>query len=191
MKFIFIIKMAKYKRAKKWYGKKNFNKIAKNYTKVRIDRSYRLLLTTQRINFADVNANHIALQDAISTMPDYQMYRQLYHSMKLTGVAILAVPMIHSQNYAGMNTISLALMTNNDGINIGNVVESDRSLILNFQQSQRAYWSMHSGATGWIAVDDVNRLPGKIAAAVDDLPTAGEAYWVVKLSFWITFKNKD
>lgn len=173
------------------YRKSQFNKVASNYTKVRFDKSYRILLSHLAINFAETNQPIISLTNMIQGSPDFQMYRQLYQSMKITGFALYVTPMLRSNNYAGMSTVALALQTDNDGNNVGNVVESDKSIILNFQTPSRAYWSMHSGSTGWIALDDLQRIPGKISVAVDDLPTGGEAYWVVKVSFWVLLKNKD
>lgn len=167
-----------------------FNKIASNYTKVKLDVSRRILVTAQNIRWDVPNAAVVTLSELIDASPDYNMYRQLYLTMKITGVAVSVVPMIRSGDYAGAGSYVMGLLTDNDGGNFGNVVESDKSIMLDFQHIMRRYWSFYGGSTGWVDIEKGEDFPGKFGLAVNDLPTAGEAYWTVKFTFYILMKNK-
>lgn len=193
MKFIFIIKMAKkYRRYYRGYGrasKKVFNKIASNYTKAKFDVSKRILVTTQYIRF-ESGASTIAISDILDASPDYNMYRQLYLSMKITGVAATVVPMVRTNNYTGAGSYVMGLLTDNDGDGFGNIVESDKSIMLDFQHVARRYWTFNGGSTGWLDIEKGEDFPGKFGVATTDLPTAGETYWSVKFTFYMLMKNK-
>lgn len=183
----------KYRRYYRGYGrasKKVFNKIASNYTKVKFDVSKRILVSTQNIRWDNPNATTVSISTLIDLSPDYQMYRQLYLSMKVTGVAVVVVPMLRSNNYTGAGSYVMGLLTDNDGDNFGNIVESDKSIILDFQHVARRYWSFIGGSTGWINIEAGEDFPGKFGLAATDLPTAGETYWTVKFTFYMLMKNK-
>lgn len=183
----------KYRRYYGRYGrasKKVFNKIASNYTKVKLDVSRRILVTAQNIRWDVPNAAIVPISDLIDASPDYNMYRQLYLSMKITGVAVVVVPMLRSGDYTGAGSFVMGLLTDNDGENFGNIVESDKSIMLDFQHVARRYWTFNGGSTGWVDIEKGEDFPGKFGLATNDLPTAGEAYWTVKFTFYMLMKNK-
>lgn len=186
---------------KRYYRKKNyyyyrraskaaFNKIASNYSKAKLDVLKRILLSSEYIRWDNPNSTTVTLHDLINSSPDFQMYRQLYMSMKLTGVVAMVVPMIKTSAYAGIGSYALGLLTDNDGDNFANVVESDKSIILDFQHVGRRYWSFYGGSTGWLDIEKGELFPGKFGINATDLPTAGEAYWTVKFTFYLLMKNK-
>ena len=177
-------------RRKKYYRKKNFNKIASNYSKAKLDVSKRIMATTQGMRWDNPNATTVAISDLIDASPDYNMYRQLYMSFKLTGIAVNVTPMLRSNNFSTVGAICLGLLTDNDGDTFANVVESDKSIMLSFQNDKRRYWSFNGGSTGWVNIEAGETFPGKFGVATGDLPTAGDAYWAVKFTFYVTMKNK-
>lgn len=184
----------RYYRKKSYYYKRAskaaFNKIASNYTKCKLDVSRRILLSSQYIRWDDPNNSLVALSELIAASPDYNMYRQLYLSFKITGVAVQVVPMLHTNNFVGTPSVVMGLLTDNDGNGFGNIVESDKSIILDFQNKFRRYWSFLGGSTGWLDIEKSELFPGKFGVAANDLPSAGEAYWTVKFTFYMLMKNK-
>lgn len=166
-----------------------FNRIAGNYTRARLDVSRRVMLSQNGVQWEN-NATTITLGDLIDTSPDYNMYRQLYLSFKLTGIAVSVVPMLHTANLNGASSIVLGLLTDNDGDGFANIVESDKSIMLDFQNHFRRYWNMNGGSTGWVNIEAGEDFPGKFGVQVNDAPQAGEAYWTVKFTFYLLMKNK-
>lgn len=171
-------------------SRRAFNKIASNYTKCKLDVSRRILLNSQAVRWDDPNNSVVAISELIDASPDYNMYRQLYLSFKITGCLVQVVPMLHTNNFAGIPSIVVGLLTDNDGDGFGNVVESDKSIMLDFQNNFRRYWSFLGGSTGWLDIEKAEEFPGKFGLAVSELPTAGEAYWTVKFTFYMLLKNK-
>ena len=93
------------------------------------------------------------------------MYRQLYLSMKVTGVVASVVPMLKTSNYAGAGSYVMGLLTDNDGDGFANIVESDRSIMLDYQHVFRRYWTFHGGSTGWVDIEKGEEFPGKFGVA--------------------------
>ena len=179
----------RYRRRYRRVSRRTFNKIASNYTKAKLDVSRRILLSANGVQW-DNNARTITLGDLIDASPDYNMYRQLYLSFKLTGIVAAVVPMLHTSNLNGASSIVLGLLTDNDGDGFANVVESDKSIMLDYQNPYRRYWNMNGGSTGWVNIEAGEDFPGKFGVQVNDPPTAGEAVWTVKFTFYILMKNK-
>lgn len=180
----------RYYRRNRRVSRRAFNKIAANYTKAKLDVAKRIILNNQQIRWDNPNATTVSFSDLIDLSPDYNMYRQLYLSFKLTGVSVSVVPMLHTANFAGASSVVLGMLTDNDGDGFANVVESDKSILLDFQNPFRRYWSFTGGSTGWVNIEAGEDFPGKFGVQVNDLPTAGEAYWTVKFTFYLLMKNK-
>lgn len=179
----------RYYRRFRRVSKRAFNKIASNYTKAKLDVSKRIFLGINGVHWEN-NATTITLGDLIDVSPDYNMYRQLYLSFKLTGIAASVVPMLHTVNLNGASSIVLGLLTDNDGDGFANIVESDKSIMLDYQNVHRRYWNMNGGSTGWVNIEAGEDFPGKFGVQVNDPPTAGEAVWTVKFTFYLLMKNK-
>ena len=173
--------------------KKTFNYVSRNYNRARFDKVYSLLMTSQGMKF-DNGEDSVGLFKVLEQSPDFQMYRQLYQSFKVTGVAICVVFGLRgSEAIAGPVAPAISFLTPSDGTNFGNVVEADRSIILGFDAfTHRAYWNLHAGLTGWMSLDNIaTDLKQKIAASINANPSSGTAFWSVKVSVWCIFKNKN
>ena len=179
-----------YKKKSSYISKKNFLRIASNYSRVKFDLSRRFLLSSQNFQFENASET-LSIADILTACPDFQWYRQLYQSMKVTGVAATIVPMLSSSDFATDGSYTFALLTDTDGLGFGNVVEADKSIILDFDTTHRRYWSFGTGSTGWIGIEDSNLLPGKFGLAKTNLPSAGTMYWTVKFTVYVLLKVKN
>ena len=187
--------MAKYKRRGyyRYYKRKKFNNIAKNYAKARFDWATRIQLTSQYIRFSENTAAAITVYYILNNCPDYNSYKQLYQSFKITGLAVDISSQYNSDDLVYTGIYAFGLLTDADGGNLTSVVESDRSLILSpTGYAARRYWSMRGGSTGWLNTQcQQHELPGKFALAAQDFPNMGECYWTIKFSIYCLFKNKN
>lgn len=194
IKDFFSFKMKKTYTGKKryyYYKRKTFNNAIRNYNRARFDKAYTIFMTSQGIKF-DTGETTIDISKVLENSPDFQMYRQLYQSFKISGIALLIVFGLHSSTIGGIVSPTVSLLTASDGVNFGNTVEADRSIMLGFDGwSHRSYYNMHGGLTGWISLDDLADVKPKIGVAVSNNPTQGEAYWTMKVSIWCMFKNKN
>ena len=185
-----MVKRTRGGRYPRYYKRSNFKKITSNYVSAKFDVSKRLLLSAEFFRFDDTGTAQ-NFTDLLTSAPDFQMYRQLYLSYKLQGFKLEVTPMLTSSDFVTNGSYTIGLLSDNDGVTFANITEADKSIQLNFNQIQKRYWSFKSGATGWIGVEESNLLPGKIGVGATNNATSGQAYWSVKFTFYILFKNKN
>lgn len=174
------------------YRRKRFLKAISNYNYGKFSCVYKLHLTTQYFRFTAGAVVAIPFTTILNQSPDFNIYKGLYQSFKICSLLIELVPnMCAPENIPDMQNGSLALsvMTATDGQGFANVVESDSSMIINFNE-QRKYVKFPAGLTSWFPLVATAGDP-VIVVAHDGLPAAGEFFWSVKFTFYCMFKNKN
>ena len=208
--FFFIKKMVKYK--KKYYKKKKatkgqFNYIASNYFKAKLSISKRIIYDATQCRFIPGNLEVLQLYNLMAECPDLDALKKMFLSYKLTGIAIMAIPCPVSQtfnNYTAavasetmnstlpmpsdkiLSAVCLAIISQSDGTSYNDLVESDKSLLLNFNTITRKYYKFN--LSEWLKFESANALTGRVAVNTLALPTAGGLVWNVKFDFYITCK---
>jgi hypothetical protein len=163
----------------------------RNYFKARLDYIDRLGMDNSAFKFIAQNSNLKGLTTLIQACGDWPKYVQLFHSMKLTGMAIEATPQVLADNYECRGTPLLGLLTAGDQTDFNTLAESKGCITLNYTNTKRKYISFNGSNTGWISTDNLSALDGKIFAETNSLASGGNFIWNVKFSFYITFKNPN
>lgn len=195
MKFIFIIKMAKYKR-RKYSRKRTFNRIAKNYFKVRLDCVQTIQHTTDATVFRENNGAQRTVSALLELCNDWDMYRRLFHSFKLTGIAMEVVPLTASPNqqgqpYTSLSTICLAFLTSRDNTDFNSCSEANFNIICTQAQRQRKYKGFNGGEFAWTSTDDLTQIDGKFYLGTNGNASTGAAVWSVRFTLYVTLKNTN
>lgn len=183
-----MVKYSKYFR-RKYYKRKNFNKITKNYTQVTFDKSFKIIAQTGQFQF-DTGANHILLGDILNDTVSYNKYRDLYSSIKIKSIFIEAVPQLRTTTFATSGTGVLGLLPENQGDLFQQITEASHSMILSYTDITRAYWYIPGGLNSWFGIENHDDIPTKLSTNTDSTPTAGQAFWSIKVSIRCLLKNK-
>lgn len=184
----------RYKRYYKSYKKKNFNYIAKNYVKIQCDTIFRLYSSPDFFRASINNLSTIPTSTLLQQSSDFAKAIQMYQSMKMTGIALEIMYMGDDSNYQlNGNVLTAALLTTNDGTSFGDNSEANRSMMISPQPlfHSRKYWSFNNSATGWIDSAAPNLLPGKLNFSATNNASSGLAWWGVKVTIYMTFKNSN
>lgn len=181
-----------YYRRKRYYR----YKIMKNYFKARLDTAMRVALDNAGFKFIENNATTRNLAQVLESCSDWAAFKQLFHSFKLTGVLMEAIPnlpLIGGDNkpFAANGTYCVGLITQGDTTNYANLLEAKNTILLTPTQTQRKYLSFNGGETSWIVTSQTSDLDGKFYCETNSLATSGGMVWTVKFSFYITFKNPN
>lgn len=196
------------KGKKKYYGyrkrrKAAFYKAISNYHKTKLTFSDRIALTHADVVFLSTNNNVLSLSTSLGAAPDWNLYKDLFLSYKLTGIAFEAVPCpvfpntvvattgtgqfpVQKTNIVCMPVVGLISLT--DAITYNSIAESNKSVILNAYTTTRVYWSLRGGAVAWDCTNAPNEQSARIATNVSGLPSDGELRWNVRLDFYIIYK---
>ena len=179
-----------YKYYKKYY-KPNLQKIMKTYFKMRFDYVERLRLDQSAFKFVSWNTNNKSIQSILNGCADWPKAAALFHSFKLTGIAIEVMPGIIGAGFRGVGSYVVGLLTSSDVTDFNNLVEAKTSIVLKYIEGSRKYISFNGGETGWISTSDLSQLDGKMFAETNSLAESGDFYWSIKFSFYVTFKNPN
>ena len=187
--------MAK-KYKKRYYKKKstNLNKVMRNYFKVKLDTIEKVIWTGNGIAFVvSGEATSRNLYTLLERTPDWGVWRTLFHSFKLTGLAVEISPNAPAQANGAVfsGAAALGLITSRDTINWNNVTESNFSFLLSTTQIQRKYKSFNGGLADWHGTDNAQELDGIFAVLSDGNLQNAICNFVVKFSFYVTFKNPN
>lgn len=203
-----MVKTAKKGYAKKswrWSRKKYFSFVAYNYTKTKLSISKRIDLTADHCQFIGDNVESLSVFTLIGECPDWDKYRDLYLSYRLTGIKIESTPcpMINGatvgQTPTGQFPYPKVQFPSAPAVGIigvyhaatyQGIVECDKHITLSFTNKTSRYFGLLGGAFGWDVTNSPNEQNYKVAVNVLGLPTLGEAIWNVDFHFYITFKSK-
>lgn len=179
----------KYRR--KYYRKYNLYKVMRNYFKAKLDYLLRIKYFNSGLNFIEWTTNAKPIADLLGSCKDWDYYKRLFHSFKLTGMALEISPGVPQGNFVSNGALVLGLITSGDPTDFNTVVDSTKSIVLTSTNTQRRYISFNGGQVGWASTNLIGSIDGKLFAETDSLPESGVMVWGVKLSFYVTFKNNS
>ena len=140
--------------------KSSFNYIASNYFKAKLSISKRIIYDATQCRFIPGNLEVLQIGNLLGECPDLDALKKMFLSYKLTGIGIMAIPCPVSQTFNNYNAavasesmnstlplpsdkilsaVCLAIISQNDGTSYNDLVESDKSLLLNFNTITRRY----------------------------------------------------
>lgn len=181
-----MVKRRSYKRTRRRQAR-----LMRNYFKMRFDIVDRLGLDQSAFKFIAWNANSKSLQSVLQGCADWNKAAALFHSFRLTGMAIEATPGILANDFYARGSYMFGLLTSSDTLDFNTLVEAKSALTLNVHQKVRKYISFNGGSTGWISTSDLSNLDGKFYAETNSLAESGGFVWTIKFSFYVTFKNSN
>lgn len=191
-----MVKYTKKRNYYKYYSRKNMNKVMRNYFKARLDTIQKVLWNNDGIHFVTTaQGTDRTLADLVQLCNDWDSWRTVFHSFKITGMAVEVNPAFPSvsanqtPSYAGMAVLSL--LTTRDNSNWNNATESNFSFSLTTMERQRKYKSFNGGINAWSGTDDLQDMDGKFTVQSDGNPGNAALVFMVKFSFYITFKNPN
>lgn len=184
--------------------KRQFNYIASHYHKTVLTTHFRIELTSNVVRFVGAGTdNYISIQDLIMTCADWETYRKLFLSYKLTGISLEFSPapitpaVVPTTTTTGTFPVAsqsiysvpaVALVAFHDDVDYKSIVESNKHCLLNFTNKSRLWIPLTGGIAGWFQTTSTNVLTGKLAVNVPQLPTAGSIFWQVVCNFYVTYK---
>lgn len=188
--------MVKYTRKKRYYRRTNIKKVMRNYFKARLDTVQKLVWNSEGIQFVtDGQATNRDLKVLLELCNDWDVWRLVFHNFKITGLAVEVNPGVPSASanqvpaYGGMAVLSL--LTTRDQSNWNTATESNFCFSLATIQRQRKYKSFNGGLNSWMGTDDLQDIDGKFTVQSDGNPTNAAIVFMVKFSFYVTFKNPN
>ena len=169
------------KRYYYYWRRKRFKQIASNYAMAKLDIVRHVVISNNGVRFDAPNASTMQLRYILNNSQDYQKYRQLYQSLKVCGLALYTVYGGGTINWGDEpGTIAISLLSDADGTNFDDIAEADGCLILSTaSQNSNKYFSFKGASTGWIAVEQIDLLPGKIGVGCSRVPQGGTAFWSI------------
>lgn len=198
--------MAGYKKGRRYYRRRRkfaFYRAISNYHKTKLTYTTRLALTQNSCNFLAQNTNVMPLSYCLGAAPDWGLYKDLFLSYRLTGIAFAAIPCpifpntvvattttgqfpVQKTNIVSMPVVGLISFTDAD--TYAGIADSNKSMILNAYNTTRAYWSLQGGAVSWDCTNAPNEQSARFATNVEGLPSDGELRWAIKIDFYIIYK---
>lgn len=185
--------MAKRKTTTKSYRRRNFRKIASNYSRFNCTICRRIYSTTSGFSFDQDNSSVISLGNLLIKSTDFVKLRQMYQLMRITGIGIEIDFSGATSNYQGNGAQRLfAFLTTNDGTAITDCEEADNCVCMCPCDGFKAKrYIKFPGGANWLDTSLNELMPGKFALSQTENATSGNAYWQIKFKFYITFKVKN
>ena len=183
-------KQHKWRFGKRFYRRKknNFWRNISNYHYTKVSCSSQLVYSGANITFSISTNPFIDLLAGLVACPDWKKYAQLFNTVKLRAVRVVANPHGAVGGFIG-GTAQLAFLTGSDAVNFGETVESNRSIVLPFNQQKQLYVSFGTGNTGWQTTGNPV-FEGKLAAAVSGASSSGQMTWDITIDYYLLFKTE-
>lgn len=182
--------MAKRRTYRRWRRTKD--RLMRNYFKMRFDYVDRLGIDSSALKFIVFNSNNRGIGSILVMCADWPKAAGLFHSFKLTGLAIEATPIMGTEDWYGRGSIMIGVLTDSDTYDFNTLAESKTGMTLSQTLTTRRYYSFNGGETGWTSTDNPSQmLNGKVYTETDSLAQSGSYLWSVKFSFYVTFKNAN
>lgn len=168
----------------------------RNYFKARLDTIQKVVWNADGAHFATgTQSTNRQINDLLQLCNDWDSWRTVFHTFKITGLAVEIDPSFPSISagqtpaYGGMAVLSL--LTTRDTSNWNNASESNFSFNMTCLSKQRKYKSFNGGINAWTGTDDLQDIDGKFTVQSDGNPTNAALVYMVKFSFYVTFKNPN
>lgn len=180
--------ITKYNRRNYWKRRKYmFYKAVRNYHYVKLSNTDLVEYSGAKIYFNSNNGNYANISDILNGCPDFSLYRDLYVSMQVRAIAIQVTPCCNVKDFIG-GSAYIALLANNENVDIPSCTDSDHGLIMNPMQFCSMYWK-----TGypWSNSNDASESYGKIGLAISHQASQGAMRWTVKFIFYVLYKTNS
>lgn len=193
-----------YKKRRRYTSKAAFNYIASHYYKAKLSTTFRIRVNSESCMFLPNNDNKYPISELISTCPDWGAMKKMFQSYKLTGIAVTISPIPVAEQAVNVTTQTgtfpvmytnvvsapaFGIVTIYDGTDYADIIESDKSLILNYTTTERKYWPFR--VTDWQSSINTNQEQGpRFAVNVQGLNTNGVTMWQIKCDFYILYRNR-
>lgn len=193
-----------YNKKKRYNKKFSFYKAISNYHKTKLSCSYRIELNQVEIKWLGIGNNNIAtVTDLLNSCADWNTYKTLFLSYKLTGVKVTCSPTPTIQKIEAVQTDTgyfpvaafacpaapaLALLAVDDAVDYPAIVESNKHQLLSYNNKTSTYFSFTGGSVGWFETRNTTVQPGRFAVNIQQVATAGSCHWQVLFDFYIMFK---
>lgn len=191
-----MVKYAKKKTYNSYYGRKNMLRVMRNYFKARLDTIQKVVWNANGVNFSTgTQGTNRDLRTLLELCADWSAWHTLFHTFKITGLAVEIDPALPSVSansvpaYGGMAVLSL--LTSRDISNWNNATESNFSFNLTALGKQRKYKSFNGGISSWVGTDDLQDLDGKFTVQSDGNIENAALVYMVRFTFYVTFKNPN
>lgn len=175
-----------YRKKNYWRRRKYiFYKAIRNFHYVKLSVTDLIEYTGNKLNFLSNNDTHMKVSDILAACPDYKEYRALYVSMKVRAIAVQVTPCCNMADFVG-GTAMIALLSDNENVDMPSCEDSDHALVLNPIQFCSMYWKT---AYPWSSSDDSSESYGKIGLGKNANATQGGMRWSVRFIFYILYKT--
>lgn len=192
------------KRKYKKCSKAQFNYIASHYHKTVLTCSFRIQYNSSVCKFVGVGVDNIAnIQDLLTSCADWNTYKTLFLSYKITGMSVEFSPgpvipaVVNATTDTGvfpvtsysMNAVpAVALLSSTDAVDYAAIIESNKHALLSFTNKTKFYATFTGGIAGWFQTTSPNVQTGRLAVNTQSLPSGGEIFWQCVCNFYITYK---
>lgn len=183
-----VTKYGQYNKYNYWKRRKYmFYKAIRNYHYVKLSVTDLVEYSGNKIIFISNNGNSAKISDILQGCPDFATYRDLYISMQVRAIAVQITPCCNVSNFVG-GAAYIALLANNENVDVPSCSDSDHSLIMNPMQFCSMYWK-----TGypWSNSDDTSESYGQIGLAINQTASQGALRWTVKFIFYVLYKTNS
>lgn len=177
-----------YRKRNYWKRRKYvFYKAIKNFHYAKLQVTDLIEYSGNKLNFLSNNDSQMKIADILASCPDYKEYRALYISMKVRAIAVQVIPCCDIANFVG-GTAMIALLTDNENVDMASCEDSDHSLVMNPAQFCSMYWKT---AYPWSSSDDSSESYGKIGLAKNANTAQGGFRWTVRFIFYVLYKTRS
>lgn len=168
----------------------------KNYFKAKLSCIDRIILDNDFMKLNSSNSQNRLLSAYITSCSEWDSFKNIFHSMKLTGLlmettpgTVSALDLESAVVFPGSYQVGF-LPVNSSGGATG-IADASESIVLSTNQTQRKYISFNGGLNGWLDMGSLsNNLAAIISTAMQGAyPVNGGIVWTLKLTFYITFKS--
>ena len=170
-------------------NKFRFYRAIYNFHATKISVSSLLEYTGNTIKFKISGQSYMNIPDSLAAAPDWKAYSTIFNSFKLRGLKITVSPHAPQGGFLG-GTVQIGVLTSDDQNSFADVVESNRSMIASQTDSKTLYVNFGNGSTGWLGIQRIGDLPGKIVAGASEQSSSGVMQWDINVDYYIIYKNE-
>lgn len=184
-------KVNNYKRYYRRNGYRRFKQIISHYHATRLSYVDNIRLATNELKFVKLDADRGRIGDIVAACPDFDSYKKLFLSFKVTGIKITVSPQYPLSNFDMRHGVVLGVTAASDDQTASAVAESNKSLILSPVQMVTKYFGLQGGIIGWQPTTPAGQTVGGgyITVASDGFANSGGIIFSVLFDFYVMFKN--
>lgn len=172
-------------------GYRRFKYLISSYHATKLTYVENIRLATNELIFVKNNSDRIRIGDIVALCPDFEAYKKIFLSFKVTGIKITVTPQIPLANFDMRHAVMLGVTAASDDQTSSAVAESNKSLILSPVQMVSKYFTLQGGIIGWQPTTPAGQTVagGYITVAADGNANGGGIIFSVVFDFYVMFKN--